>query len=43
MKLDERSQQALVVIVQNAIHDRVSELTTSSEARYLEQMQELTN
>lgn len=44
MRLDERSQQALVVIVQNAIDER---LTDSSEGasrnKLLEHLQELTN
>lgn len=42
MKLDERSQQALVVIVQNAIDERLSDASEGhSNNKLLEHMQEL--
>lgn len=44
MQLDERSQHALVVIVQNAIGERMEELSkTNLDNKLLEQMQELTS
>jgi hypothetical protein len=43
MHLDERSQHALVAIVQNAIGERMSEITQSSmDSKIIEQLQELT-
>lgn len=44
MRLDERSQQALVVIVQNAIDERLEEVGEESQKnRVREQMEMLTN
>ncbi len=44
MRLDERSQHALVVIVQNAIDERLSDSTdVVANSKLLEHLQELTN
>lgn len=44
MRLDERSQHALVVIVQNAIDERLTDSTEGlSQAKIIEHLQELTN
>ena len=43
MKLDEKSQQALVVVVQNAIHDRVVDASEPEDTRALERLEELAN
>jgi|JI9StandDraft_1071089.scaffolds.fasta_scaffold159096_1 hypothetical protein len=44
MRLDERSQQALVVIVQNAIDERLADSSEGgSQNKLLEHLQELTN
>lgn len=41
MRLDEQSQQALVVVVQNAIHDRVADASEPGQGRALERAEEL--
>ena len=44
MRLDERSQHALVVIVQNAIDERLADSSeTAANTKLLEHLQELTN
>lgn len=44
MHLDERSQHALVVIVQNAIDERMTDISrVNMENKLNEQIQELTN
>lgn len=44
MHLDERSQHALVVIVQNAIDERMADISrANTEGKMGEQIQELTN
>jgi site-specific DNA-adenine methylase len=44
MHLDERSQHALVEIVQNAIGERMVEISrTNLDNKLIEQLQELTN
>jgi len=44
MRLDERSQHALVVIVQNAIDERLTDSNEGlSQAKIIEHLQELTS
>ena len=44
MRLDQRSQQALVVIVQNAIDERLSDISQNhSNVKMMEKMQDLSN